>query len=493
MGIIMRQSLKSTAVTLVSAVLGGVNTLLLMYLLSKNIFGLFSLTISYGMFGSEIMLALTQVLYFIFIKKYQDGPQEGQFTRTLFRTNAVILLLVVLLGVVYVAFLRPLTSFEPGTILRYLSDYFPYFFLLVLTMTAYYFLTTVLAAKHKNALGALAKDMIPRVFNLIIILLAFGGILSFQTLILLLFCQYLLGSVVAFLFIRKYNLLDISRGPLLSRQEVQELRNYRWTHVPFSMIWALSILSVSLVYTWFFTDGASTYAVFSISIFIVNFMNIPYDQLSRASISTISQAMRDKEWTKLDDIYKRANLNLMHTGTFMSIWLLAAVPFLIYFTGTKYLMLLTIAPFFVVGKWVDMATGFSSELIISSVWLSCFVYLSFTALVFMVACYAFFIPLYGHVGVAMSMALWFAFFNIIKLIFVKKSFGLSPFMPKAFWGSVAFCLPLVLVQIWVIVTWGSPIIAIASGVLLSSLLVFLIYRTGYNQDAIDITKKILRL
>ncbi len=493
MGIIVRQSLKSTIVTLVSAVLGGVNTLLLMYLLSKQIFGLFSLTISYGIFGAEILIALSHLLYLIFIKKYQYGTQEGQFTRTILRTNRNIFIALTILGILYMWLVRPFTSFEEGTILWYLSEYFPYFFMLVVSMAVYYFLIMVLAGKHKNTLAALSKDMIPRVFNLAIIGLAYSGVLSFSTLITLLFCQYLLGSLVAYFFIHRHGLLSLQAGPPLSSAEVRELQNYRWTHVPFSMIWALSIVSVSLVYTWFYKDGASTFAVFSISIFIINFLNIPYEQLSRASLSTISQAMRDKEWTKLDDIYKRANLNLMHTGTFMSIWLMAAIPFLIFFTGTKYIMLLSIAPFFIGGKWIDMATGFSSELIISSDKLSSIIYLSFIALLFMVGCYWVFIPMLGDQGVALSMGLWYAFFNIIKMFFVKKHFNLSPFMPKAFWGSVLFCVPLMLVQLWVIQQWSSPLVAIASATLLSSILVGLIYKSGYNQDAKMIVKKLMRL
>ncbi len=491
MGIIMRQSLKSTVVTLVSAVLGGINTLLLMYFLTKNVFGIYSLTVSYGMFGAEVLLALTHLLYLIFIKKYQYGSQEGQFTRTIFKTNIIVLAIMIVLGAVYIFFIRSYTQFESGSTLRYLSDYFPYFFLLIVCMAAYYFMTNVLAAKHKNTLAALSKDMIPKFFNLIIILLAIAEFLSVKMLIVLLLCQYLLGAIVGGFFIRYHKLLTFKAGPRLSREEKDQLRNYRWTHVPFSMIWALTMISISLIYTWVFADGASTFAVFSISIFIITFMNIPYDQLSRASLSTISQTMRDKEWTKLDDIYKRANLNLLHTGTFMSIWLLASIPFLIYFTGDKYLMLLSIAPFFILGKLIDMSTGFSSEIIISSDKLSSIVYLSFISLLFMIVCYSVFIPLFSHQGVALSMGLWYAFFNIIKLIFVERNFGLTPFMPKAFWGSVSFCVPIVLLQLFIILQWHHPLVSIASGTLLSSILVLTIYKTGYNQDALSIAKKIL--
>ncbi len=493
MGIIMRQSLKSTVVTMISAVLGGINTLLLMYLLSKHVFGLYSLTVSYGMFTSEVMLVLSQVLYLIFIKKYQDTPKEGSFTRRLFRVNFQIISLIAVIGLIYMLLIRDRLYFEPQTILWYLSEYLPYFLALSLVMAMYYFLTTVLAAKHKNTLSAIAKDFIPRVLNLAWILLAWLGVIDYGTLVILLLLQYLVGVLVAIFYIKKYKLLTLKPGTELSRDDQKEISNYRWTHIPFSLIWMLSMTSVSLVYTWFFKDGESTFAVFSISMFIINFMNIPYDQLSRASLSTLSQSMRNKQWVKLDDIYKRANLNLMHTGTFMAIWLLAAIPFLIFFTGTKYAMLLSIAPIFVAGKWVDMSTGFSAELIISSDRLISIVWLSLVSLLFMVLCYAMLIPLYGHIGVAMSMALWYVFFNIAKMLYVRSAFGLSPFMPKVFGQSLLFCVPILLLQAAAIHVWPGPIAAMISALVLSTVLVMIIYRRGYNQDAIKIAQKIFRL
>ncbi len=493
MGIIIRQSLKSTVVTIISAVIGALNTLMLMYLLPKAVYGLYTLTISYALFGSELLLLLTQIVYIIYVKKYEGTRLEMGFNKYLGRPN-VYLTFIFLAGVTLYHFLiSPQMHYSDDTIFYYLDKYIFPFFLLVISLGTYTLFTVILAARHKNTISAIAKDFIPRVFGLSVIALFYFDLLSIDRLIGLLFAQYILGSLVAYYFIRRFDFLKLKGGMKLNSEQKRELRIFRVTHIPFSLIWSLSLISVSLVYSFVFERGQAIFAVFSVSIFVTNFMNIPYEQLSRSALSTISEAMRREEMKKLEDIYQRANLNLMHTATFMAVWILAGLSFLVFMNGDKYTLLVTIAPFFIMGKWIDMSTGFSTELLMSSNLLSRLVYLSLLAFIFMIACYAILIPSLGDVGVALTMCLWYLFFNITKIIFVQRYFGLSPFLKDKFWPSIFICIPILTLQLLTVLYFTSPVINFATALLLSSVFLYIIYRKKYNEDGIKILQKIMKL
>ncbi len=484
MGIIIRQSLKSTSVTIFSAVLGALNTVALMYLLPKAELGLFNMSIAYAIFAAEIILLISHNIYNVFVKKYQAQGREIEagFLRYLLKPNVLIIGLLLSTAFVFSIFVAPRLNLEPHTFYYYFNTNIWLFVGLCLSLVFYTFFGFLLGANHKNTLASIMLYLVPRLFNLLIILGLYLAWIDSQQAIKLLFSQYFVAFLLGLFFVLRYHLSPLSPSVDISYSEKKEIQDFRYSHIPFVIIQLLSVHSAAIIFSFYAEDGFRNFATFSISIFLSNFMNIPFDQLARSAMSTLGAKMRDQNWDEVDDMYKRASLSLFQITSVMVMLILSGLHLLIYVSKGKYEDLLIIAPFFLFAKWVDVSAGFNTQLIMGSDKYKAIIRISLVSLVFMILCYAILIPMLGVIGVALTIFLWNVFNNFYKMYFVQKEYGLYPFIKRKSLFSLLLSIPFFMVVMGVMYRSDSIFLNLVVGFACAGAYILLIYLLRINTD-----------
>lgn len=174
--------------------------------------------------------------------------------------------------------------------------------------------------------------------------------------------------------------------------------------------------------------GEASTGVYTTMFFFGYVISNPSRQLNRIAISVISDAWKENNLEKIGDVYQRSCLNqtVVALGLFLLIWLnvdnlIAFLPEGQGYEQGKFVVLLI-----ALGQVINMATGANSSIIATSdkyKWGVLFMLLLF---ILVVAGNYILIPSYGIVGAAISSLLAMAIYNLVKLFFILKWYGLRP-------------------------------------------------------------------
>ncbi len=173
-------------------------------------------------------------------------------------------------------------------------------------------------------------------------------------------------------------------------------------------------------------------AFFAFATYLASLMQAPFRSIVAITIPILSRAWKDKDTKEIGRIYQRSSINLLSFSlfVFMLIWL----------NFSNAISFFNINPEYLNGKWVffimglvtiiEMGTGVNSQIIGTStywrfeLWTS----LLLTAMI---------IPLsytltvkFGILGPALSNLISFIIYNLVRILFLWKKFGLQPFTAK---------------------------------------------------------------
>ena len=192
--------------------------------------------------------------------------------------------------------------------------------------------------------------------------------------------------------------------------------------------------------------GFASTGVYSIADNIAGVIATPFKSINEISAPFFAQHMNDKDYEKVDKLYKSSAINLLIIGLGLLIVIYVSIDSIFSLSaqyetliqGQKVVLLLGLA------KVVDMSTGLNSYIISYShlyrwglVWtvILCILNVGFNLV---------FIPEYGITGAALATLLSMIISNIIRFIFVWVKFKMQPFTWASAWvviiGGLAYLL-----------------------------------------------------
>ena len=429
MGVIIRQSIKSTIFSYLGVVIGVVNVLWLYpeFLNQADIGLLSSLYAAAAMFAPFAQLGMGSVITRFFPKFNEEEVQQNQFLLLTFISSFFGFILI---SILILFFQDNVISHFSGSSDKNLliTNYH-----LIVALLFCFVFSGILESYSKSllkiAFPIFLKDVLIRLMiTALLTSYAFGLVVHghfFQLYVLI----YVIALLVLLLYVLTLRKIRFQSGTiLLSKKVIKSIGIYSFFVVlagtSTSIVQKIDTLMISGLMKSFSEAG-----IYTIAFYIGNVIEMP-----RRSIISISQPLIAKAWHNNDTaeiavLYKKTSLNLLIIGVliFIGIWVNVDNLFRIIPKGEIYSQGKFVVLFIGIAKILDMITGINHEIIFfSNYYRFNVILMMFLVFIAFVSNYIL-IPLYGISGAAIATAISYLLFNLIKSYFVWYKFKMQPF------------------------------------------------------------------
>lgn len=491
MGIVIRQSIKSVAITFGGAMMGGIIAALSARYFPKSELGFRDNLIKVSVWVSYLALFGFNFTLLIFGQKYPPGHKARPTFLTISLVIPFTISFLVCCG--YFIFWPYLGQIYKSNDVALMKQYFFLFPLLTLFTAMISWLERYMQSLHKTALQNFAKEILARIIYLILIFLFAFNVISFSSFIWL----YVICYLIPFFYL----LLIAKRNPgfsfgydksLFSWEEIKDIFRFSGYH----MLTVVSTVLIAQVDVFLLAplNGFNVVAVYSMATLAIAMLRNPTRVIGIAATPAFTKSYQEGKMDELKDLFVRSTINIqiiavaMFALVYININNIQDIMGMIQtgFGEIKWLIMILM-----LGQLFDMATGLNFELIGVSKY---YRFNFWIALVFMVIVFVlnyFLIKSMGIYGAAWATTIGFFIFNMAKSYFLWIKMGLQPF-------NKASVKIFVIAGIAGLVGWLLPymfnpfIDGIVRSSIFTGLLWFLLFKSSVSSEMNDITLNLIR-
>jgi O-antigen/teichoic acid export membrane protein len=426
MGIVIRQSIRTVAVSYVGIALGIVNTLWLFpYVLSTEQVGLTRTLINTGVMLTTFASFGASTIPTKYFPYFNNRAKE----------HSGLLFFLIVLGTAGFFLLTMLFfAFRPLVVGAFITDapLFVKYLYYLLPLTAILIYTTI----FESYLTVQRMPVVPSFIREIFIRFSFScGLLAiaakwigFHFFVSLIVMTYGIGLLGLVGYARYQHCLFLRPNMTIFKSR------YLKSILVFSGFVMMASASSSLIAT---VDGIMLGAfkglgatgIYTIAFFVANIIEIPKRTLSQVVIPLVAEANKNKDIRKLEELYKKSSINQLIIGglIFLGIWCNIDNLYHLIPHGDVYSQGKWVVFFIGLAKIFDMVTGINVEIIGTSKYYRLgLVFLSMLGVLGILTNWLF-IPVLGMVGAALATALSVFLVNTTHLIFILVKFKIQPF------------------------------------------------------------------
>ncbi len=425
MGIVFRQSVKSTIVIFTGAIIGALTTYLCTLILSKAELGFFTNIIYLGATIHMFALLGTGSVLAVFIQKYgaEDEKRKVLVALSLITTLVASAIITILLLVFKGQFLA---LYKPDD--RVFWDSF-YYWIPVLTLLwgIMALFEHYLLSQTKVAISAFVKEILIRLINLLSLGLLYWGIIDFFSFILINIFGYGLAAIVLFLVsYRTQNFGFSFRWTAFTKGDYKEIIHFAWYH----LLLVVSINLMNYIDTLMLApldeSGMESIAAYRVALFIATVMVMPFRAMTGSSYASLNSAYIDNDLPRLRDLFSRAGVNILIASVGMLIIIGNNLDNAVAILPKGYEVVKPIVLILMLGRLIDVATGLNNEMISISKYYKFNFRLSIMLILLVITLDRMLIPKYGVYGAAWGSTIALSVFNIIKLVYLWRKMNLHP-------------------------------------------------------------------
>jgi O-antigen/teichoic acid export membrane protein len=429
MGIIIRQSLKTSFANFLGAGLGAFNILWLFpQFLTQAEIGLIALieglALSWMALGSLGAYNITDRFFPRF--KTENRHHHGY-----------LVFLSAYLGVGFLLSISILVGFQSFWLSFYtekaaeIAHYFYYLMPFIFIMM-YLSLWEAYARVHlRIALPNLIREVGIKLFIALSILGYAFNWLSFESLIASRIASYGMAMTLMFFYLRRLKVWHFKpEFGFIDVKLLKEILGFG-LFILASVVGNLLIIRLDVLMIPAFL-GKEALGIYTIAFFIGTVIEIPRRAITQISIPIISQAWADNDLPKIQVIYTQSALNQLIIGLFLflGIWVNVDELFIFIPNGEQYLEGKYVIFFIGLTRLVDMATGVNNEILLqSNHYLFNLYTVIFLGLMSLLINWLL-IPQMGITGAALATLVAFCAYNLIRFLFLWYRFNLQPFSYK---------------------------------------------------------------
>lgn len=429
MGLIFRQSLKSSVGFYIGVGLGAINTLFI----STRFLSPDQLAISRILLENSLIFAAFSHLgtpyitdkFFAYFKN--DKQKHNGFL--------LFILLFPLVGfclflTVYNIFNVDIASFfsaKSPTIVPYIWLSLPITFCWVYILV----LESYSRVNGRTAIPTFFREVIFRGINILLILMLGFGWISFDLFLYLFVGSMALIAISLLIYIKQLGKLYLKWNPAVWTKALV------YQMIAFGTIIIIGGIGANLI---LFLDrnilanqiGTTAVAIFTVAAYIAAVIEIPSKAIRQISGPIMADAVYRNDQNQVKELYQKSALNLLLIGGIMFLLisfnidsLLSILPKSDIYKQGKWVVIIIGA-----AKWIDMSLGLNIELITYSKYFK----MNTLLIIFMafLTVYANFalIPVFGVVGSAMATGGIALLSSLLRLAFVRWKFDVMPFSKK---------------------------------------------------------------
>ncbi|KOF03097.1 hypothetical protein OB69_07110 [Roseivirga seohaensis subsp. aquiponti] len=422
MGIVIKQSIRSSVIAYLGVLIGYINVLWLFpYFLEADQIGLFRLIQSsaflmatFGQFGLSSALVK-------FFPKLKD--QKG------------FLSFIILGGVFGFVLFATFTFLFKTEITAYFAkesglfiEYFGITLLISLLLIQFQLLEAYCRSLLKIVIPTLIRDIQLRLSVTVLVALYALNIITFNGLIQWLSAAYLLMVITVIFYLRQLKAFQLSFNfKFINTALLKQIITY----AVYMMIGAGGTQIVLQIDSIMVSGalGLDATGIYTVAFFIGVVIEMPKRSITQISAPLISQAFEKNDMPAVEKLYKQTSINQMIIGSLLLIGIWANLESLYSFipNGEVYIQGINVVLFIGLGKLSDMIFGTNGEIIVMSKHYKFNVVAVGILAILTIVLNLLLIPKYGIEGAAIASFLAMLTFNLSKFLFVWVKFKIQPF------------------------------------------------------------------
>ena len=494
MGVVFRQSFKSTIFLYVGVLFGVINRLFLLpYYLTFEQLGMIDALLGVSIIVSEIsMLGLKGSLqkFFSIFDKKGELPLLNSIT-LLFPLISFSIITLCL-----IAFKENIISLFPKN-KELFSTYYYYIIPLSLFITYKGMLTIFSANRMRLTIPTILNENFIRIVLLISLLLIGNHIIDFDIYVFLMCSAYFFAAFLMFTYCKKS--LDLRFN--LNLRQVPKKSYFKIINYSF-FVFLMGVSNLVSQYTDSLMlasiEGFNASGIYSIAFFIGLSIEMP-----KRAISTISGALIAKHWNdnkpnEINKLYKQTSINQGIVGGLLFLLVVVCINEIFYLLPKSEALSIGKNVAIIIGfsRFVDMITGINSEILRTSKYYR----VDFFMIIFFIGLSIFsnyiLIPIYKLEGAAYATLISVALYNFIRFIVVKKLFNFNPFNLKTVY-LITLLGSLLLINIFLIPTISfesklmMALLLVIKTAIFGSIFTYLVYRLNLSVEINNLVNKLI--
>ena len=433
---IRRKSIISSLLVYIGFVLGFINT----YLFTKQ--GGFTQQ-EYGLVG--IFMALASLLFSVanvgmppFITKFFPYYKANLPAKQNDMLSIALLLSTIGYGLVTVAgvYFKDIIILKFGKNSPQLITYYYWLFPFGFGLSLYTILESYAWQLNQSVITTYLREIQFRLLSTILIVLVFVGVIhQFDVFVKLFSFTYLVIAILLITYLAKkgniYFTTVVSKVTKKFYKKIITLVSFVFGG---TVLYGISLIFDSVVIASVLPQGLAAVAVFTLGQYMANLIQAPQRGILASAMGPLSQAWKDKDLARIDNIYKQSSINqlIFATGIFCLLWLNFTDGIITFKLQTGYLQAKWV--FFFVGLYriVDMGTGLNSQIIATSIhWR--FEFFTGIVLLLLTLPLTYFLtkmPTLGILGPPIASLISFSVYNAVRYWFLLHKYKLQPFTLK---------------------------------------------------------------
>ena len=418
MGIVLRQTAANTAITYLGFALGAVNTLFLYTrVMSDAYFGLVGVILSTATLLMPVMsFGIPNTL----VKYYAAYRDRGGVQELLSLVFVLPLLIVVPLGAYSYVANDLIGSFLARKNII-VANYVWHIFWIGLFMAYFEIFFAWSKVCLKSTLGTFLKEVFIRVGVSLLLLLLYLGYLSEA--------EFLIGLVSLYGFrvlIMAWNALRLQ--PFHLKLRLPE--GYRDVLGYSSLIILGGSVSVVLIEIDRFMINQyiqiENVAYYTVAVFIATVIIVPFRSMNQITYPLTATLMNSGDVSGLRKLYKRSSLTLLAITALIFIGILLNIGDLYELLPENYRGGYYVVLFLGLVRLFDAFLGINTAILYNSKYYGTLLLMGVLLALLTIFMNAWLIPIYGLTGAAMATLISAGLYNLVKMLFVKWKFGLTP-------------------------------------------------------------------
>jgi O-antigen/teichoic acid export membrane protein len=429
MGIVVRQSVKTSIIVFGGAFLGAVVIWLsTKYIPNKQQFGFTRTLTNQAVTLSQILLLGLSSTLFVFTHRFANDPGKK---KTLISLCFLIPFLATAATAVIYFVIKEwlLRHFQPADepLMRQYFGWLPIYILLLLYLVI---LEQYLSVHMKVAISSFMREILLRILNIMLILLYALDYVSFNTLVIGTVLLYFVPVLILLAIASRSKDFGFSFNfRIFSKQEYIEMLHFAWYHFLLSIsVLLMGSLDVLLI-PFYDHNGFASVAVYTVAMYIISFLQIPSKAFLAASFSVLTKAFTDSDIPKAKDIFTRSSLNLLIPSVGIAVILICNLQNIVAIIGSgkNYSGLVPVFLILFAGRFIDIATGMNDQVLSITNYYKFNFYVSIFVTVILFVMLRLLIPRLGVNGAAISTSVTLIIFNVVKYLFIWKKLDMQPF------------------------------------------------------------------
>jgi O-antigen/teichoic acid export membrane protein len=425
MGIVQKQSIRSSLFIFLGFGIGAVNILILFpkYLSAEQL-GLTRVVMDTGLtLATLCTLGAIPVInkFFPFHKTYLN-PQKNDLPLLTLIICLTGFALMCAAGFLFKDFIIRKFGGKSPLFAQYFYLIYPFTFLMLL----FTWMEAFGWAFKKAATTSFLKETLVRLSTTLLIIALAAGLLSFTGFMNAFGLLYLLPVLILFITLRKTKAWRFNPG---ISSTTRRLKGKMISFGSFVFIGQFLNVLARTNDTFLIAgiEGLTMTAVFTIGTYIVALLEIPQRSLTAITVPVLAESWKDRNMANISMMYQKSVSNLMVIGLFMLgiLWLNAHN--LVRFLHHDYEAIAGIILIMGIGKFIDLATGINSQIIgTSNYWRFDFV----TNMVYTLLSIPFnflLIKKFGIMGAAWANLISLTTYNLVRYLFLLRKFNMQPY------------------------------------------------------------------